>query len=430
MIKYKFMIIIRDISWCFLFTIFMFQNAFNIRIDYFRYTDEIMTLFLGLYTIFYLFKKKIIPKIYFKMYIVMAFLCAVGIISNIISGVSRSAFMIALDIMYLFKVFICFIGASIYFKSIQKNKNLLRFIAFEVRIIVWIAFICLIISQLINIGMTRDIRFGIKCYAFVYSSAGMLSQYCILFLIILTAELAIHRLDCKRWISFIMLIVIWASTVRSRALVMITVWLFICHISRNINMFLAIYDNRIVKKIFRPQYTLTILSIIVLMGAGQLSKYFGNGIKSARNLLVSGGLRIMNDFFPWGAGFGTFGTETAATYYSPLYYQYDLNSFWGLAENGSELTDCYWPAICGELGIIGLALMVILVYLFIRQFYEQSKGCKFFIISSLTYIIYLLISSVATGIFASYVTAEFVIIFAAVISNYTTNERSVVRWKV
>lgn len=124
----------------------------------------------------------------------------------------------------------------------------------------------------------------------------------------------------------------------------------------------------------------------------------------------------MKDYFPFGSGFGTFGTEIAAQYYSPLYYRYGLSSFWALTEGGSELTDCYWPAVGAEMGLFGVVLAAVLILLFFKVFIQSTRGYKYFSIATITYCVYLLISSTATGIFASYITAGFLIVCMAVIN--------------
>ena len=124
----------------------------------------------------------------------------------------------------------------------------------------------------------------------------------------------------------------------------------------------------------------------------------------------------MKDYFPLGSGLGTFGTQSAATYYSPLYYRYGLNTYWALKEGGSELTDCYWPAVGAELGIIGIILMVTLIFVFSKRFIQSANHKKYYMIAFLTYVIYLLVSSTATGIYTSYLTAGFLVICMAIIN--------------
>lgn len=63
---------------------------------------------------------------------------------------------------------------------------------------------------------------------------------------------------------------------------------------------------------------------------------------------------IFNDYIPFGSGLGTFATNAAAEYYSPLYYKYNLNTIWGLdPSNPMFVADAYYPTLA-EFGILGL----------------------------------------------------------------------------
>lgn len=60
------------------------------------------------------------------------------------------------------------------------------------------------------------------------------------------------------------------------------------------------------------------------------------------------------DYIPFGSGLGTFATNAAAEYYSPLYYKYNLTNIWGLdPSNPMFLADAFYPTLA-EFGIVGL----------------------------------------------------------------------------
>lgn len=69
------------------------------------------------------------------------------------------------------------------------------------------------------------------------------------------------------------------------------------------------------------------------------------------------------DYVPFGSGLGTFGTNAAAEYYSPLYYKYSLDEIWGLdSGNPMFLADAFYPTLA-EYGIVG----IIFFFLFWRR---------------------------------------------------------------
>ncbi|MFR7991437.1 MAG: hypothetical protein ACLU61_00615 [Lachnospiraceae bacterium] len=410
---------VREIFFLIIFTLIIFQNPLMNLHSNFRYIDEFCFVLSVIYIIFYLCIYRKCEKIYIGMIAVMALMALVGIISNFKSDVERSIYIIVLDIVYFTKDFICFIAAGLYFRRKRVGRGFVNVFTAEIHFILLIAFVCLCISQFVDIGMTRGVRYGIPCFKFIYSNAGMWSQYGILFLFVLTADLQMNRLNYKRIFYFALLFIVWLFSCRSRAFVTAAIWLFFMVVGRKISDIRRAGDHtirQVLRKFLKPSYIIFALCVIFLLGWEQFQGYFGEEATTARSLLFSGGLSIMKDYFPFGSGFGTFGTEIAAQYYSPLYYRYGLSSFWALTEGGSELTDCYWPAVGAEMGLFGVVLAAVLILLFFKVFIQSARGYKYFSIATITYCVYLLISSTATGIFASYITAGFLIICMAVIN--------------
>jgi hypothetical protein len=81
----------------------------------------------------------------------------------------------------------------------------------------------------------------------------------------------------------------------------------------------------------------------------------------ARTVLTLNAFRLANDYAPFGAGFGRYGSRTAATTYSPEYFRLGLENSYGLGPGvrGFFLTDTSWPAIIGETGYLGTAMFVL-----------------------------------------------------------------------
>lgn len=92
-----------------------------------------------------------------------------------------------------------------------------------------------------------------------------------------------------------------------------------------------------------------------------LSLYYGGG-DSARSLLTAGGVALAQRDLPLGAGFGRYGSATAAEYYSPEYLALGFEYIWGLGRVegwGAFLNDTQWPALLGETGFLGTACYVV-----------------------------------------------------------------------
>lgn len=99
----------------------------------------------------------------------------------------------------------------------------------------------------------------------------------------------------------------------------------------------------------------------------------------ARVALYTNSVEIGRDYFPLGAGLGRYGSWMSREHYSPLYTEYGLSELRGLAparpattvirQDGTvttrparvaapSATDTFWPAILGEMGIIGLVAYI------------------------------------------------------------------------
>ena len=393
----------------------MLNSLFSIS-----YIGEILSLISLFYLLFYLLSRNTFPKYISKIFKLLILLIIVGLLSNFFSDVSRDSFAIFIDILTYIKVFTCFGASSLYFN--KKNNNLkiriLSTLAFLSRIFVFIGIFCYIFNPILNLNMySADVRYGIPAFKFIFSSAGMFNQYWIGIILILTADLQNSATIYKKIVVALALI-FWLTCLRSRAFVMVLAYIMILlylSLGKKIN-------KEFSKKIFKIQKIIPVIIVILLLGKKQIINYFFSGKDTARGLLLINGFKIMLDYFPLGSGFATYGTEVAKTYYSPLYYKYFMNNFWALSEGGSELTDCFWPAIAGEIGIFGIIIFLFILYNFFKECILKSKKQKFIFHTVIIEIIYLLISSTATGIFFTDITATYLIFLGLVINIKTKDE--------
>lgn len=129
-------------------------------------------------------------------------------------------------------------------------------------------------------------------------------------------------------------------------------------------MFLLFYMKKKFNfKSMRIVWQLAILLILVLfLGWDRFNAYYVEGLSDeelARPMINKATWEILWDYFPLGAGFGSFGTAAAAVYYSPLWAKYHLSKMWGLNFGGMVGFHCDsffgWFA---EIGFVGVFLFV------------------------------------------------------------------------
>lgn len=113
----------------------------------------------------------------------------------------------------------------------------------------------------------------------------------------------------------------------------------------------------------------TVITIVLLMSAvlyitwEKFDAYYVTGFtgengRMARPETYKTAIQILWDYFPFGSGMGSFACNGAWKHYSPLYYEYNLNTVWGLSKGGGFICDAYYPSLA-QFGIVGIILFVI-----------------------------------------------------------------------
>lgn len=392
------------------FCICLFNQLFNIN-----FLGEITVFLSIIYLIYYVIKIKKVPVYIYKITFFIFLIIIIGIFGNSISKINRSFFMISMDIFSFFKIYVCFFAGDLYFKNIENRLKIkiLKILNNISKCIVSIAFIFYIVNFFYDMNLSFDIRYGIPAYRFFYNSSGWLNQYWIGIVMLISIGKLVEKKRKKRYT--LMVILIWLSTLRSRAFVMVFFYILLEI------YFALVAKNQLFDKFKRNFFNLKKFFVFtcfsILLGYNQIIKYFFNSkFIKGRAVLLRNSIFISKEYFPLGAGFGTFGTETAKRYYSPLYYYYNMNLHPALNEKrGTELTDCYWPAILAETGIMGVFFIGIIICTLFKYWIKKSNNLTVLKVIIL-YIIYLIISSSATGIFFSDLTAIYILIIAFIIN--------------
>lgn len=154
--------------------------------------------------------------------------------------------------------------------------------------------------------------------------------------------------------------------------------------------------------------------------------YFGDDADGAvRNIMTYTGLRIVKDYFPFGVGWGKFGSATSAQYISEIYQQYGIEGLWGLDynENHSFMQDTQWPMFLGETGFLGTLVFLIILYVafspYLKAFFNNTNDRNSVIPAML--FIYFIVVSIGKPVFVavphSYVLWGFAGIFYSKIKN-------------
>jgi hypothetical protein len=149
----------------------------------------------------------------------------------------------------------------------------------------------------------------------------------------------------------------------------------------------------------------------------------------ARYIMYLTSIDIANDFFPFGAGIGRFGSHLSAVYYSPIYELYGLSTIHGMTkEDHNFLLDTFWPMILGETGWIGLlvySLMIIVIFRTLVRYMNETVGvmAQAFQLGTIMMLSESLVESIAEPIFTAPPLGFFV--FGAIGISYALHYHSV-----
>lgn len=371
----------------FIMFFFAFERAIVTYIPIFGYIDEIFSLICFGLVFIKLLRNKICRDDFFCLFLLLIVLI-LGLLSNVNSSLLSSYIGIFTDIISTFKIFIIFI---LFNNSKLDNDDIIKQSARVGRFIVFVMLICWIISNVIDIGMMdTSIRFGMKSYMFVFNNAGNFSKFFYFLVPLLLADLRFNDSKYKRFM-FILSLAIWCLTLRTRAFAFVL---------SSLTVFVLFYMLNIKK--FNFLYLIPIGIVLLLISYEQIEFYFTNDTQ-ARSLLLKYSFVTFKDYFPFGSGFGTYGSDVAIQYYSPLYYKYGFSEVWGMGlDHTSFLNDNYWPMIIAQFGLFGLLCIIVVIYKIIVQSIKNSKKDRNYLIAAILISFFLLISSVASKSYSEY----------------------------
>jgi len=360
------------------FNLLLFQPIIEIILPPFSYYDEILAVssLLSLFFSMAMRKSRFTREMKIALCLLFA-IVVIGLFENFLSGIVSDTFFILVDILACSKFFIIYFAL----KSILGNTSyFVSYMARESKVLLVLMLACLVINQFVDIGMTYEMRYGLKAFQFVFihpTHMVTLSLACMAF---------IYSDASNGWKKYIgIALVLMAMSLRSR-------WVALALVIVLIIIFVKKGSTR------APFVVIGVGSVSAfLVGQAQMSVYYGSASESARGHLMTTALSVFQNFFPLGAGFASFGSGVTKTIYSPLYYQYGLQNVYGLAPNNpSYLTDTFWPVVLAQFGFLGLIIWLLLLIMLVVDFYRLGIASGMLVLS-LTMIAAILISTTASG---------------------------------
>ena len=369
---------------------FIFKDAFVNSIPFLGYADELFALMAIPCFVLNLSKNNFKIKIKEnKIVLFIIIFCICGFVGNLIWKY-QPLFRVAIPDLYLNIKFWMAIYAGGYFFSKVNIDKYGRKISRHIVIIMCIWAI-LIFADYIVPGhlFEAQIRYGMRSTQLYYEVHTFFAAACSFLIALLTlVKNKTNHFEVKICILLLML----ASTLRSKAFGAII-------------LYMVIYFY-----VFLRKKKINAMTVIVTALAGlfiawsQIQFYFFSNIKddSARNMLLLKCFKVAKDYFPFGAGFGTFASYYSGKYYSPLYSLYSLSNVHGLKfDDVAFVSDSFWPMIIGQNGYIGVVCYALALVFLLKKINFYFKIKKEYYAAALFALGYLGISSLAESAFVN-----------------------------
>lgn len=386
----------------------IFQNFLQGFIPIFRYYDEMLALSALPICFVNLLKNGKIRKINITLVTCGLLIIFVGLYSNLVYKIQPLNIAFS-DVLLTSKFFLVYFLAENIFDTIFVQKNR-KPIYRHVQLIIYIFLIMSIINYLFQIW-PYQYRFGIMSNTLFYDHPTYLAGASIFLLALILLVSDSKKIISKEIIICVFLLV---STMRFKAIGAATLAVIVG---------IIVFNTK--KKISVNKLAIC-TGIVVVFVWDQISYYYIDMEGSARNILTSKAFEIAKDFFPIGAGFGTYGSHVSSINYSPLYYKYNLSGVWGLAKGASFfVSDTFWPMILGQFGLVGLCMYIYMLSVIFKKIQKN-----FFIgnitvyLAKIICLIYLVISSTAESAFVNPLAIPLALIIG--VNDYNVNRDNIV----
>ena len=374
-------------------TLFLFQTLLENYFSQASYIDEgLAALFCGVFVLDLIVSGEArIREIGICFLILWA--TAAGLYGNWKFGIQDVNSAIYLDIVSHFKYALLYLGVTSAARKRHWNiEEAARIPVLLAKGYLIVLFVFGVLNIFVDLGMYGEIRYGLRNYSFVFGTPGIVTNTVLYIIMLLLLDSALHEGRSNK--SFLLMaIAVLIMVIKSRSLILAATAL-------------VLFESFVLEKKQDMRFRMLGIAIIGgFIGYPQYQNYFVNGVTAnrgtaPRQLFWQGGLRLFQEYFPYGTGFGTFGSSTAATNYSQLYYILEFNTVTGMQPTNTKyLNDTFWPMIFTQLGLFGMIPYILLMIIIFYDIYRNAKrsGNLYIRFAAYLYIANVLFSSIQSS---------------------------------
>ena len=370
-----------------------FQPVFGGVIPIFNYLDEGIAVFSVIaFLMDFLKHGKMRKKDLVTIFLLMFFVF-IGIWGNRKSDLAFGNIAILEDILAFTKLYLVYLMFS-HINVSEKTKEKLGSYIFKISAgLAVLMFSCALITQVFNFGMGHDPRHGLLSFRFIFENAPALNSFFYFFMPLFSCVIYRNGKFRKHaTLIAIMLATSWFLTLRSRAMVFSIIYLVVY-------FFIFNKPKKIESISIKKRYFICGMVAAVLMGWDTFLHYFVNNEREVRFIMSRMCLVLAEKFFPLGSGFATFGSEASRKYYSSAYSMLGISNIWGISQDtgASFVLDQFWFGVIGQFGVIGLAVVIVLVFRMYKDIWLKSKSNKGFQLAAITFIFTTFLGSISAA---------------------------------
>lgn len=307
---------------------------------------------------------------------------SLGLVSNFRNSYQSFGYALS-DAFICTKFSLAYLGIRQYVRSRKENEDIILCLHYICKWFISICFILTIINQVIPIFPTGKFRYFTRTIYLFFPHPTYLAIASITAVCVIVVKQSILQ-DKKDMVYVVLGLIVTCFTVRSKAIAGALCIFFI---------YLYFIKFKIKNKLVAG---VAALFIGIVTGYDQLNFYFGGHSKYdlnfVRERLLIDSVKIANDSFPLGSGFGTFASNIAAEHWSTLYNEYNY-------VYGPFLSDSFWPIVVAQTGWIGLVVFAFMIFTYLLHAIRLQKINIYLFWAALSILCYELICSVGESAF-------------------------------
>lgn len=239
-----------------------------------------------------------------------------------------------------------------------------------------------------------DYRYFMKSLRLCFLHPTYFAAVCLIIIAVLMLNMKFDKSN-TRYIFLLALCTCFTFRTKAMAIVFIAYVLYFSFIKYNVKNKGIIVAGAIIGGIY--------------FSYDQFIKYYTvQKVVPIRLKLITDGIKLAKQHFPFGAGLGTFGTTVAFDTDSPFYFK--LGYMTGYYQ-GQPIGDGFWSGVFAEAGILGTIFFIICIILMSVDSIRRFREDKYAAWCMVTIIFYAIIASTAETAFYNPATALMFIIY-------------------